>query len=78
MHVYEYAPLTECVERTKKPPIGTRWIDTNKGDASNPNYRSRLVAKEYKIDARPDWFAATPPVECRRLLISKAAESKGN
>ena len=25
--------------------IPTRWIDINKGDQQNPNYRSRLVAK---------------------------------
>ena len=30
MHVYNYAPLTECIARTKKEPIGTRWIDTNR------------------------------------------------
>ena len=26
MHVYDYAPLAECIEKTKKAPIGTRWI----------------------------------------------------
>ena len=47
MQVYDYAPLAECIERTKKGPIGTRWIDTNKGDAGRPNYRSRLVGRGY-------------------------------
>ena len=70
--------MTECIEKTKKPPIGTRWIDTDKGDAKSPNYRSRLVAKEYKVDDRPDWFAAAPPVECVRLLVSKAAQAKSH
>ena len=78
VHVYDYAPWTECISRANKPHIGTRWIDTNKGDVEAPNYRSRLVAKVYKVDARPDWFAATPQVKCMRLLISKAAESKSN
>ena len=27
--------------------VGTRWIDINKGDETTPNYRSRLVGKEY-------------------------------
>ena len=49
-----------------------------KGDVEAPNSTFRFVAKEYKADARPDWRAATPPVECMRLLISKAAESKSN
>ena len=48
MKVYEYAPLAECLKVTGKQPIGVRWIDTNKGDQAQPNYRSRLVAKEYK------------------------------
>ena len=61
MGVYEYASLDECHDVTKKGPIGTRWIDINKGDTANPNYRSRLVAKEFKVDNRPELFAATPP-----------------
>ena len=76
MKVYEYAPLAECLKVTGKQPIGTRWIDTNKGDSSRPNYRSRLVAKEYKIKDQPELYAATPPTECMRLLISKAAEKE--
>ena len=78
MNVYEYAPIAECVKVTGKPPIGTRWIDTNKGDSLKPNSRSRLVAKEYKVNSQPELFAATPPTECMRLLISKAAEKKTN
>ena len=70
--------LGECVKVTGKPPIGTRWIDTNKGDHNKPNYRSRLVAKEYKINNQPELYAATPPTECMRLLISRAAEKKTN
>ena len=77
MGVYEYASLDECRRLTGKMPIGTRWIDVNKGDSVKPNYRSRLVAKEYKVDVRPDLFAATPPTECLRLLLSRAAESPG-
>ena len=68
MGVYEYATLDECHSATGKSPIGTRWIDINKGDATKVNYRSRLVAKEFKVDVRPELFAATPPTECLRLL----------
>ena len=64
---YEYATLDECHRATGKAPIGTRWIDINNGDAAKTNYRSHLVAKEYKVDVRPDLFAATPPTECPRL-----------
>ena len=68
MGVYEYATLDECHSATGKSPIGTRWIDINKGDATKVNYRSRLVAKEFRVDVRPELFAATPPTECLRLL----------
>ena len=78
MGVYEYATLDECKRVTGKSPIGTRWIDINKGDSTKTNYRSRLVAKEFKVDVRPDLFAATPPTECLRLLLSKASEHKDN
>ena len=78
MKVYEYATVDECRKVTGKAPIGTRWIDTNKGDQAKPNYRSRLVAKEYKVNSQPELYAATPPTECMRLIISKAAEKKTN
>ena len=32
----------------------------NKGDAENPDYRSKLVATEIKADNRDDLLAATP------------------
>ena len=49
-----------------------RWIDANKGDNSEPDYRSRLVAKEIKRDTRDDLFAATPPLEALNILMSLA------
>jgi len=59
--VYEKGPIEQCWERTDKAPIPVRWIDINKGDKLNPEYRSRLVAKEIKMDNREDLFAATSP-----------------
>ena len=49
----------------------------SKGDDLNSNYRSRLVAKEFKTDLRPELYAATPPSECLRILISKVASKEG-
>ena len=46
--------------------IPTRWIDINKGEESNPNYRSRFVAKESKTAGGDGLFAATPPLEALR------------
>ena len=53
--------------------VQTRWSDVNKGENENPNYRSRLVAKEFNTGAVDGLFAATPPLEALRLLISLAA-----
>ena len=75
MKVYEKVAIDECWLETGKAPIAVRWVDINKGDEARPNYRSRLVAKEYKNDVRPDLYAATPPSECLRLMISKLAEN---
>ena len=45
------------------------WVDANKGDKENPEYRRRLVAKEIKRDKREDLFAATPPLEAKTVLF---------
>ena len=63
-------PIKECLDKTDKAPIKTRWIDINKGDKIHPELRSRLVAKDYNTGKRPDLFAATPPLEALKLLIS--------
>ena len=43
--VYEKVNIAECHEKTGKAPIRVRWLDINKGDEKNKEYRSRLVAK---------------------------------
>ena len=53
--------------------IRTRWIDVNKGDLASPNYRSRLVGKEYNDGVNPDLYASTPPLEAMRFIVSHAA-----
>ena len=76
MGVYVKVPKQECWSQTGKGPIAVRWIDINKGDTENPCYRSRLVAKEFKTDINPELYAATPPSECLRMLISRMASQK--
>ena len=53
--------------------ITTRWIDSNKGDEANPNYRSRLVGKEYNTGHDNALYASTPPLEALRIIVSSAA-----
>ena len=56
--------------------IGTRWVCCNKGDSINPDIRCRLVCQEMKRYETDEFFAATPPIETMRLLVSIAAESE--
>ena len=65
-------PISECWATTGKKPVGVKWIDINKGDENHPEYRSRLVAKEIKHWHDQDLFAATPPLEAKKLLMSLA------
>ena len=46
--VYTKVDIQECWDETGKAPVKTKWVDTNKGDKINREYRSRLVAKEVK------------------------------
>ena len=57
---------------TGKKPIAVRWIDVNKGDAKNPNMRSRVVAKEFNTYNDVSLYAATPPLEALILILSLA------
>ena len=73
MHLYDKVPIEECRKKTGKNPISTRWIDISKGDNQSPNYRSRLVAREINTHKRDDLFAATPPLEALKMIISLTA-----
>ena len=66
----------QCFKDTGRPPIKLRWVDVNKGDDSKPKYRSRIAAKEIKTNNRPDLFAATPPIEHIKYLISRVASGQ--
>ena len=70
MKRYEKVPVSQCYQKTGKVPIIVKWIDINKGDQQNPSYRSRLVAREINTYKRDDLFAATPPLEAFKFIIS--------
>ena len=68
MRVYDKIPRAQAARKGWKI-IKTRWIDINKGDDDNPNYRSRLVGKEFNNEAMDGIFAGTPPLEALRCQI---------
>ena len=53
--------------------ITTKWIDHNKGDEAVPNYRARFVGREVAYDKRDDLYAATPPLESLKAVLSLCA-----
>ncbi len=77
MGVYDLVHRDE-VKRCGGKLIDTRWIDVNKGDSDHEDYRSRLVGKEFKRSECPELFAATPPLETLKILLSFAATDYGD
>ncbi len=74
--VYWKSPM-ECCKETGKAPVGVKWVDANRGDKDKPEYGCRLVAKEVKKEKREDLFAATPPLEAKKMLFSLWASVPG-
>ena len=72
--LYTKVPIAECIEKNGKKPIAVRWVDINKGDDASQNYRSEIIANEFKFAdrTRDDLLAATPPLEAKRALLSPA------
>ena len=77
MNVYTKVSRAVATERTGKAPIKVMRVDHNKGSKDKPEIRSRLVAKEIKTSYKPELFAATPPLEALKLLMSLKASSQG-
>ena len=68
--VYEKVP--EAMANGKEF-ISTRWTITNKGDVNAPDVRARFVGREFKwkSPAMENTFAATPPLESLKYLLSR-------
>ena len=73
----EEVPRAQCLAETGRQPIGTRWVDTNKGDDAVPSVRSRMVARELNMRSEFELFAATPPIDSIPFLLSCAASGQG-
>jgi len=71
--VWRVVPIAKAWQQTGKAPISVRWVDVNKGDEENFEIRSRLVARQINRNKTDEFFAATPPLEAKRMLISEAA-----
>ena len=68
-HVWELADAQRALQDHGSKSIRTRWVITNKGDAANPDVRARLDAQEMAQYDDASFFAATPPLESKRMLF---------
>ena len=71
--VWELVPIDEVTGKV----IGSRWVNSNKNDIADPDVRCRLVGQEVNLHADESFYAATPPLEAKRLLFSEFASSTG-
>ena len=75
--VYGKVDEKEAVAKYGITPVNTKWIDTDKAFDGEPmQIRSRMCAREFKSDDRPDLYAGTPPLEALKAIISIAANNK--
>ena len=71
--VWDVITKEEAWGLTGKSPLKGRWVDCNKGDRDDYDVRCRWVAKEVAHQHSDQFFAATPPLEALRLILSEAA-----
>ena len=45
--IYDYRFTSECIQKTGRPPVNVKWVDTNEGDDAHLLVRSRLVAMDF-------------------------------
>ena len=69
---------TKCRREPWMNVISTKWLDVNKGDAKNPSVRCRLVGREVAKEKRDDLFAAIPPLESFKAVLSLFANHQGH
>ena len=56
--------------------VSGRWVNCNKADSQSPKCRGRYVAQEANPggESDPSFYSATPPLEAKRMLLSRCAE----
>ena len=72
--VWDIATAEEARQDPEAVVVGGRWVNCNEGDVSSPKVRARYVATEVNHGDDAQYFAATPPLEAVRLLVSKFAQ----
>ena len=74
--VWEDVSLAVCWYPTGRRLQGTRWVGVKNRDKHSPDVRFRLVAQEFNTNREDSFFAATPPLESLRLLLSHVTTNR--
>ena len=75
--VWQITDMTAAQSYKDAKIVRCRWVLANKGDATSPDVRARLVACEVNHGGgkEEDYYASTPPLEALKLLFAKYADS---
>ena len=77
-NTFKVVKRTEAFEKTVKPPISTKWVDTDKSQGVGKiECEVQMVARDFKTRGekdREDLFCTTPPLELLRFLLSRQAD----
>ena len=74
--VWEGVSVAEARADPNGKLLAGRWVTSNKGDLQAPDCRARYVACELNLADDISFFAATPPLEAKRLLMSQWATER--
>ena len=75
--VCEKVDEKEAVAKYGITPVDAKWVDTDKAFEEEPmQIRSRMCAREFESDDRPDLYAGTPLLEALKALTPIAANHK--
>ena len=70
-HVWEGVDQEVAKAEPGAKIISARWVNCNKRDVHSPDVRARYVAQEVNQYADESFYAATPPLEAKRMLVSQ-------
>ena len=74
-----WSSMQNAWKRHGNEPVSVTWVSTNKDSEEDTIIRCSLVARYCNVkrdNDKQDLFAATPPLETQRVLLSKLACNK--
>ena len=75
-NVWRGCTMSEAHSTPDSKIIPSRWVLCNKGDAEHPDVRARLVGCEINTYKDDSFYASTPPLEAKRMLLSEFATQR--